>query len=123
MDHFAEWGCWNTAAVARPQSSSPYIGEADVLDGRGRRSRLQSGLEHGDVSSRPLISLRISGVSGSIEFSRLCIYIGPAASQVEYHQATQAIQSILCCAYITTISVIFIIHYAMMKMLLRSEID
>jgi hypothetical protein len=31
---------WNTAAVARPQSSSPYTGEADVLDCRGCRSRL-----------------------------------------------------------------------------------
>ena len=70
--------------MARPQSSSLYIGEADVLDGRGCRSRLQSGLEHGDVSSRLLISLRISGVSGSIEFSRLCIYSGLAARQVEY---------------------------------------
>jgi len=34
--------CWNTAAVARPQSSSPYVGKADVLDCRGCRSRLPS---------------------------------------------------------------------------------
>jgi hypothetical protein len=76
------------SCVARPQSSSPYIGEADVLDCRGCRSRLPSVLEHGDLSSRLSISLRISGVFGSIEFSLLCIYIGPEARQVEYHQAT-----------------------------------
>jgi hypothetical protein len=35
----------------------------------------------------------------------LSIYMGPVARQVEDHQA---IQSILCCAYITTIIVIFI---------------
>jgi hypothetical protein len=32
--------------------------------------------------------------------------MGPVARQVDYHQAHQAIQSILCCAYITTIIVI-----------------
>jgi len=31
----------------------------------------------------------------------LSIYMGPVARQVDYHQA---IQSILCCAYITTIT-------------------
>jgi hypothetical protein len=31
--------------------------------------------------------------------------MGPVARQVDYHQA---IQSILCCAYITTFTVIFI---------------
>jgi hypothetical protein len=36
----------------------------------------------------------------------LSIYMGPVDSQVDHHQA---IQSILCCAYITTIIVIFII--------------
>src|SRR5277367_5217570 len=100
--------CWNTAAVARPQRSSPYIGVADVLDCRRCRSRLLSVLEHVDLSSRLSISLRIFRAFGSIEFSRLCIYMGPVARQVEYHQATQAIQSILCCAYITTFIVIFI---------------
>jgi hypothetical protein len=34
--------------------------------------------------------------------------MGPVARQVDYHQA---IQSILCCAYITTITVIFIITH------------
>jgi len=38
----------------------------------------------------------------------LCIYMRPVACQVDYYQATQAIQSILCCAYITTTVVIFI---------------
>jgi hypothetical protein len=80
--------CWNTAAVARPQSSSPYTGEADVLDCRGCRSRLPSVLEHGDLSSRLSISLKIFGVFGSIEFSRMCIYIWPAVRQVDNHQAT-----------------------------------
>ena len=36
----------------------------------------------------------------------LCIYRGSETLQV-HHQATQAIQSILCCAYITTLLVIF----------------
>jgi hypothetical protein len=92
--------------VARPQSSSPYTGEADVLDCLDCRSRLPSVLDHGDVSSRLSISLGIVGVFGSIEFSRMCIYIGPAARQVDHPQATEAIQSILCCAYITTTIVI-----------------
>jgi len=35
--------------------------------------------------------------------------MGPVARQVDYHQA---IQSILCCAYITTITVIFITREA-----------
>jgi hypothetical protein len=35
----------------------------------------------------------------------LSIYMGPVDPQVNYHQA---IQSILCCAYITTLPVIFI---------------
>jgi hypothetical protein len=92
--------------VARPQSSSPYTGVADVLECRRCRSRLPSVLDHDDLSSRLSISLRIFRVFGTIEFGRLCIYIGPAARQVDYHQAYQAIQSILCCAYITTIIVI-----------------
>jgi hypothetical protein len=100
--------CWNTAAVARPQSFSPYTGVAGVLGCRRCRSRLPSVLEHDDPSSRLSISLRIFRVFGSIEFSRLCIYMGPVARQVEHHQATQAIQSILCCAYVTTFIVIFI---------------
>jgi hypothetical protein len=80
--------CWNTAAVARPQSSSPYTGEADVVDYRGCRSRLPSVLGHGDLSSRLSISLGIVGVFGSIEFSRMCIYIGPEVHPGDYHQAT-----------------------------------
>jgi hypothetical protein len=80
--------CWNTAAVARPQSSSPYTGEADVLGCRDCRSRLPSVLDHGDLSSRLSITLRIFGVFGSIEFSRLCIYREPEVRQVDYHQAT-----------------------------------
>jgi hypothetical protein len=98
--------CWNTAAAARPQSSSLHTGDAGVLDCRRCRSRLPSVLEHNDLRSRLSISLRIFRVFGSIEFSRLCIYMGPVACQVEYNQAYQAIQSILCCAYITTIIVI-----------------
>jgi hypothetical protein len=39
----------------------------------------------------------------------LSIYMGPVAHQVDYYQA---IQSILCCAYITTITVIFITKLA-----------
>jgi hypothetical protein len=35
----------------------------------------------------------------------LSIYMGPVDPQVDYHQA---IQSILCCTYITTLPVIFI---------------
>ena len=54
------------------------------------------------------IGLRIFRVFGSIEFSQMCIHTGPVACQVDYHQATQAIQSILCCAYITILPVISI---------------
>lgn len=71
--------CWNTAAVARPQSFSPYTGVAGVLGCRRCRSRLPSVLEHHDPSSRLSISLRIFRVFGSIEFSRLCIYMGLVA--------------------------------------------
>jgi hypothetical protein len=84
----------------------PYTGEAGVLDYRRCRSGLLSVLEHDDLSSRLSISLRIFRVFGSIKFNRMCIYMRPVARQVNYYQVYQAIQSILCCAYITTIIVI-----------------
>jgi len=56
----------------------PNVGITAAVDGSPsvkRRSRC----------SRPLISLRIFEVFSSIEFSRMCIYIGPAVRQVHHH--------------------------------------
>ena len=66
------------------------IGITAAVDGspsvkrRSHCSRLSSIQGDGDHCSRLLISLRIFGVLGSIEFSRMCIYIGPAVRQVDH---------------------------------------
>jgi hypothetical protein len=64
-----------------------------------------TGLLYG-FSLRVLYSVHFSGyLLGTTVLIILSIYMGPVDPQVDYHQA---IQSILCCAYITTIIVIFI---------------
>jgi hypothetical protein len=60
-----------------------------------------SGLLYG-FSLRVLYSGNLFGTTILII---LFIYMGPVARQIDYHQA---IQSILCCAYITILLVIFI---------------
>jgi hypothetical protein len=70
----------DTAAVARTQSSSPGIGEAVVLECRSYRSRLPCVLDDGDLSSRLQITWRISKVLGFFEFTRLCIYMRPVSA-------------------------------------------
>ena len=100
--------CWNTAVVARLQSSSPYTGKADVLDCQGCRSKLPSVLDHGDLGSRLSISLGIVGVFGSIEFSRMCIYIGPAAVRLTIIKQLKQF-NLFYAAHITILLVIFII--------------
>jgi hypothetical protein len=65
------------------------VGTTAAVDGtpsvkrRSRCSRLSSIQDDGDHCSRLLVSLRISGVLGSIEFGRLRIYIGPAVRQID----------------------------------------
>jgi hypothetical protein len=71
-------------------------------------SRILSDLEYDDHLFQAADHIMYHQSLGSIEFSRLCIYMGPVARQVDYHQVTQGIQSSLCCAYITAFIVIFI---------------
>jgi hypothetical protein len=57
------------------------------------------------LSTGSLFGLFFGLFLGTTVLIILSIYMGPVDPQVDYHQA---IQSILCCAYITTIIVIFI---------------
>jgi hypothetical protein len=55
----------------------------------------------------------IRAIYSELLYSSFCLYIWPVARQVDYHQATQAIQSNLCCAYITTIVIFITKHKAL----------
>jgi hypothetical protein len=58
------------------------------------------------LSTGSLFGLFFGLFIGTTVLIILSIYMGPVDPQVDHHQA---IQSILCCAYITTLPVIFII--------------